>query len=307
MASPTLAGRIIKPAHLLFDINQGLSFNKADIAAFLKTTPGILKANGLQGDELKSLQDCVDILRTNIENEKVVVPNLDKPPVASIKGVRVPLYSTSDMLAHILSTTGIPEKRQDPSEQATMENYYVPYLAMFHQWNNVISPKSVYQPYMASILVFGTDGLSPPLILGSSNYRQNDQKSLLIERARADLKIAGLIPKLETKSTILADNYGNCAETTQWLIMRKLGLSKAGVSRGIALEKTKGNSGMKTWDPNNVAQRLRHPCLVCGQLACQVGFEEKDIESHFGIAETARKLNPDWKPGKRQQKGPFQK
>ncbi|KAL9119461.1 MAG: hypothetical protein Q9187_003982, partial [Circinaria calcarea] len=148
------------------------------------------------------------------ENEKAIVPNLDKPPMASIKGVQVPLYSTSDMLAHILSTTGIPEKRQDPSEQATMENYYVPYLAMFHQWNNIISPNPEYQPYMASILVFGTDGLSPPLILGSSNYRRKDQKILLIERARADLKNAGLIPKQQGK------NYGNCAETTQWLILK---------------------------------------------------------------------------------------
>lgn len=88
---------------------------------------------------------------------------------------------------------------------------------------------------------------------------------------------------------------------------RKLGLSKAGVSRGIALEKTKEDSGMMTWDPNNVAQRLRQPCVICGELACQAGFKEKDLESHFGIAETARRLNPEWNPRKRQEKGAFQK
>ena len=73
---------------------------------------------------------------------------------------------------------------------------------------------------MASILVFGNDGLSPLLILGSSNYMEKEKKDLLIGRARDDLKAAGLIVEENRMRIKALKNYGNCAETTQWLILK---------------------------------------------------------------------------------------
>lgn len=114
--------------------------------------------------------------------------------------------------------------RGDPKDTPDLANFYAFVAALYHRWHKILWPGvAKIAPYMCSIAIYKTDSLETTAILiGNSifRYKLDGVKEIIKKLQRNDLKDAGFEPVMEKDE--VADNYGNCAETDQWIVSKQV-------------------------------------------------------------------------------------
>ncbi|MCJ1477276.1 hypothetical protein MMC13_005947 [Lambiella insularis] len=200
-----------------------------------------------------------------------MVAEFHSPLVVRFRSQHFPLFTIYQQLAYIFSVTGAPPN----TREARLGNYYLPYLAVFSQWLRMISPRPEYAPYVAAVAEF-------------SGNKQDSRYALefpffvcsLMTDAGLEDPLARWTPEMETDQL---DNYGSCAESLIWLLMKAEELPD---TTGVALKTSLVN--ISTLDRIEISKRLMKPCGTCKWLAQSASCT--NVLAHFGTASLKQEL-----------------